>query len=137
MSSEEPVHEYLLLSRGHWDQDRSPEEIQQAIDRFYVWYERLVAEGKFKPGQRLARDGKIVSKGSVTDGPYTESKEIVGGYWFVVARSLDEAAQIAAQNPCLECGLVSEIRPIELARARADEETCETPPLSRSRPPEP
>ena len=48
----------------------------------------------------------MVSKsGIVTDGPFGEAKEVVGGYWFIVARSLREAAEIAAQNPCAQYGL--------------------------------
>ena len=47
--------EYLLLSRGQWDPGKSSEEIQSAIDRFYIWYERLVAQGTFKRGHRLAK----------------------------------------------------------------------------------
>lgn len=127
MSSETSMHEYLLLSRGHWDEDRSPEEIQKAIDDFYVWYERLVAEGKLKPGQRLSREGKTVYKRKVVDGPFTETKEIIGGYWLIVAPSLEEAAKIAAESPCLACGLYYEIRPIDVSRPTAYDVTCETP----------
>jgi hypothetical protein len=116
-----------LLSRGQWDPRKSPEEIQSAIDSFYVWYERLVAEGKFKPGHRLATGTKLVTRTGVFDGPFVESKEIVGGYWFIVAGSLEEAASIAAQNPCLACGLSYEIRPIELERASAYRPSNETP----------
>jgi hypothetical protein len=119
--------EYLLLSRGHWDPAKSKEEIQDAIDRFYAWHERLVAEGKFKPGQRLAIAGAVVSRSGVTDGPFTEAKEVIGGYWFIVAASLQEAAAIAAQNPCLACGLTYEVRPIETERASAFRPGNETP----------
>jgi hypothetical protein len=127
MNEGSTLSEYLVISRGQWDKDASREKIQDAIDRFYVWHERLVAAGKMKPGQRLAREGKIVSKHAVTDGPFIESKELVGGYWFILARSLEEATAIAAENPCLACGLVFEIRPIEPVRASADAVTCETP----------
>lgn len=41
----------------------------------------------------------------VIDGPFAEAKEVIGGYWFVVAGSLQEAAAVAAENPCLACGL--------------------------------
>jgi hypothetical protein len=56
----------------------------------------------------------------------------VGGYWFIVADSLDDAARIAAGNPCLAFGLALEIRPLEAARARAEDVTNETPPAWRS-----
>jgi hypothetical protein len=119
--------EYLVISRGQWNPDASPEEIQGAIDRFYDWLERLVAQGKMRPGQRLAREAKVVSQLAITDGPFSEGKEVIGGYWFIIARSLDEAAQLAAQNPCLAYGLSYEIRPIESIRASAFSLTNETP----------
>ena len=119
--------EYLVISRGQWDEDASPERIQRAIDDFYVWHDRLVAEGKMKPGQRLAPERKTVSRRGVMDAPLAEAKEVIGGYWFIYATSLDEAAQIAAGNPCIACGLVFEIRPIEPQKASAFEVTCETP----------
>lgn len=119
--------EYLVISRGQWDADLPPEKIQKTIDKFYLWHERLVNEGKMKAGQRLARDKRIVSKAGVTDGPFTETKEIVGGYWFILANDLEEAATIAAENPCIACGLTFEIRPIETERASAFKLTNETP----------
>ena len=122
--------EYLLLSRGQWDTDKSPEEIQSTIDAFYAWHEKLVAQGKFKPGQRLAKGAKLVTRGGITDGPFTEAKEVIGGYWFVLAGSLEEAARIAADNPCLACGLAFEVRPIEPERASAYRESNETPARS-------
>jgi hypothetical protein len=127
MSTTSSTNEYLLLSRGQWDADKSPEEIQAAIDAFYAWHARLVAEGRFKPGQRLATAAKLVTRAGIVDGPFTEAKEVVGGYWFVLAGSLEEAARIAADNPCLACGLAFEIRPIEAERASAWRETNETP----------
>jgi hypothetical protein len=120
--------EYLVISRGQWDKGLSREEVQNAIDQFYVWLERLVDAGKMKRGQRLAKEGKIVGRKSlVMDGPFGEAKELVGGYWFIVASSLDEAAEIAAGNPCLKCGLFYEVRPIDPEPATAFAVTTETP----------
>jgi hypothetical protein len=127
MTQKPALSEYLVLSRGQWDADKSPEQIQQAIDAFYVWHEGLVAAGKAKAGQRLAIEGKTVSRRGVTDGPFAEAKEVVGGYWFFLAASLDEAAALAAQNPCLACGLSYEVRPVELERASAFVRGNETP----------
>jgi hypothetical protein len=114
MSERSPLAEYLVISRGQWDGTLSREEIQNAIDRFYTWLDQLVDEGKMKRGQRLMDEGKTVArKNVITDGPFGESKEVIGGYWFILARNLEEAAQIARSNPCLECGLFFEIRPID------------------------
>jgi hypothetical protein len=127
MSDQNAVSDYLVLSRGQWDADASKEEIQGAIDRFYVWYEQLVAQGTVKRGQRLAHERRTVSRQGVVDGPFAETKEMIGGYWIIVAASLEQAAEIAARNPCLALGLSYEIRPIEPVRASAYAVACETP----------
>ena len=128
MNEQVSPSEYLVISRGQWDKDISRQEIQNAIDQFYAWLGRLVDEGKMKTGQRLASEGKTVSrKNVVTDGPFGETKEVIGGYWFIIAGSLEEAAEIAAENPCLKCGLFYEIRPIDPERATAFTVTTETP----------
>jgi hypothetical protein len=121
------LSEYLVISRGQWDKDRSPEEIQRAIDDFYTWHDRLVGEGVMKAGQRLAKEAKLVSRLGVIDGPFAEGKEVVGGYWFFLAGSLAEAAALAAQNPCLACGLTYEVRPIDEERASAFKLSSEMP----------
>jgi hypothetical protein len=127
MSNTPPTYEYILLSRGQWDPHKSKEEIQSAIDEFYIWHERLVSEGKLRPGNRLATETKWVTQTGIIDGPFTETKEVIGGYWFIVASSLQEAAAIAAESPCLACGLFYEIRPLELERGSAYRDSVETP----------
>ncbi|UZG43796.1 YciI family protein [Caldimonas thermodepolymerans] len=127
MSEDKRPQEFLVLSRGQWDAQLPPERIQQAIDEFYAWHDRLVAQGRMKSGQRLQPATRLVTRHGVIDGPYTEAKEIVGGYWFFVAGSLDEAVELACQNPCLACGLSMEVHPVDPERASAWAVTCETP----------
>lgn len=113
--------EFLVICRGQWDSTLSRAEIQNAIDQFYVWFNQLVDEGKMKRGQRLTYEGKTVArKHLITDGPFGESKEVIGGYWFILAHNLDEAVEIAEGNPCIECGLFLEIRPIDPQVATPD-----------------
>ena len=120
-------HDYLVISRGQWDKDVSPADIQQAIDDFYVWLTSSIESGKMKMGSRLGLAGATVSKQSiVTDGPFGEAKEAVGGYWFIVAESLEEASQIAAGNPCMKCGLFYEIRPLDPDCCSVENVTTET-----------
>ena len=67
-----------------------------------------------RPGSRLATDRATVSKaGITTDGPFGEAKEVVGGYWFVSAGSLREAADLLSHSPTLPCGLHYEVRPLD------------------------
>lgn len=128
MEAPPKMHEYLVLSRGKWDATASPEDIEAAIAKFYEWYERNVGSGRFKPGSRLTTGIAVVSKdGIVVDGPFGETKEVIGGYWSIVAGSLAEAAAIAAENPCIQHGLRFEIRPLESVRASAYEITNESP----------
>ena len=124
----ETSSEYLVLSRGQWDKDASKEDIEAAIVKFYDWLERNITAGKMKGGSRLSRERAVVSKrGIVTDGTFSESKEVVGGYWFIVAHNLREAAALAAQNPCAQFGLTFEIRPLESAQASVYNTTNENP----------
>ncbi|HRO28094.1 MAG TPA: YciI family protein [Luteimonas sp.] len=128
MTQDDEQHEFLVLSRGQWDRGASPEAIQAAIDAFYPWIEAHMAAGRMKTGQRLARGGATVSrKGFVVDGPFGETKELVGGYWFVVARTLEEAAALLAASPTLQQGLFYELRPVEAERASAYVRGNETP----------
>ncbi|QPF71523.1 hypothetical protein G8A07_00360 [Roseateles sp. DAIF2] len=119
--------EFLVLSRGQWDPGLSPEAIQAMIDAFYRWYEQGLAEGSLLPGQRLARAGRRLSRRGVLDGPFAETKELVGGYWFVRAASLEAAAALLAGNPCLAGGLEMELRPLDYERASAYALSCERP----------
>ena len=128
------MKEFLVLSRGQWEPSASRDEVQRAIDDFYKWFERNCELGRMKAGSRLANEGKVVSKFSVTDGPFVETKELIGGFWIIVARSLDEAAALAAENPCMAFGLSYEVRPLEAERAAANSIANETPPAWRRHP---
>ena len=97
-------------------------------EKGYAWLEQEVAAGRMRTGQRLGTAGRSVGRGFISDGPFGESREIIGGYWFILARDLDEAQAIIARNPCIQLGLFFELRPIESARASAFALTNETPP---------
>ena len=108
--------EYMLLFRGtDWHKGLSPEQIQQVVNQMKAWFDRLTAEGKAKAGKPLFHEGKIVSQKrgrSVTDGPFAESKEAIGGFFLLEVGSLDEAAEIAKDFPSLEYGATVEVRPV-------------------------
>lgn len=127
--NESPVlHDYLVISRGKWNKAADPDAIQAALDRFYVWLEENIAAGRMVTGSRLAAEGKTVHYGGVvTDGPFGETKELIGGYWFIRATSLDEAARLAGENPCAEFGLFYEIRPLEAERGDVRRRMTESP----------
>jgi hypothetical protein len=121
MNEQASPAEFLVISRGQWDSNFSREQIEHTIELFYDWLERLISEGKIRRGQRLKYEGKTVRRGNmITDGPFGESKEVVLGYWLILADNLEEAARISASNPCLDTGLFLEIRPIDPERANYD-----------------
>jgi hypothetical protein len=121
-------NDYLLLSRGQWYKASSQADMEAAIEQFYAWYEANLAKGTFKPGSRLTTDAALVTREGIrTDGPFAEGKEVIGGYWIIVAESLAAAAALASENPVLAHGLSFEIRPLEAQRASAFHQTNETP----------
>jgi hypothetical protein len=115
MSNNEALHEYVALCRsGQCHRSEPDPAFEAALGKFYRWFDRNVQDGRFKMGSRLLPESAVVSKsGIATDGPFGEAKEVVGGYWIIMARSLREAAEIAAQDPLMPHGAVLEIRPVE------------------------
>jgi hypothetical protein len=108
--------DYMLLFRGtNWDKGLSPEQLQKVVADWMAWFDGLIKQGKVTSGHPLMNEGKIVSgkKGrSVADGPFAESKEAIGGYFYLQVANMDEAIEIAKQCPGLEYGAVVEVRPV-------------------------
>jgi hypothetical protein len=112
---------FLLLFRdapGDVYQGMSAEQRQQLMVQWNVWYDGLAAEGKVEHGHPLETQGRLVSgsRGErVTDGPFAESTESIGGYFFLLVRDLDEATEIARGCPSLRYGMRVEVRPIAVS----------------------
>ena len=92
----------------------TPERAQQSMQRWMKWMADLDAKGHLKDrGQPLERTGKVVrGQKSVTDGPYTEAKDLVGGFSIVEARDIDQAVELSHGCPILEGGGSVEVRPV-------------------------
>ena len=124
MSTSTEKIDYLLLFRNtNWDKDLTPELRQTVVTDWYAWFDRLKQEGKCSGGHPLREEGKLVSgkKGrTVADGPFAESKEAVGGYFYLHVTDEAEAIAIAQQCPGLDYGAVVEVRPVaEMCSVRA------------------
>jgi len=105
----------LLYRSSEWYKTLSQEELQKLINQNKAWFERLAAQGKAKPGRALERTGAIVSGSNgrfVTDGPFAESKEAIGGYLVLDVETMDEAIAIAQSSPGLAYGGSIEVRPV-------------------------
>ncbi len=94
------------------DPAASPEQMQAIMKSWMDWMGSMAAQDKLSsPGNRLGNDGKTVKPDNVvTDGPYVEIKESVGGYIIVRANSIDEAAEMAKGCPILRVGGNVEVR---------------------------
>src|ERR1041385_4005878 len=116
MSTPTKSPEYLLLFRGNdWYKGLSPEEMQGVASKWMAWFKGLMDEGVCLAGQPLEREGKTVSGKNgrvVSDGPFAESKEAVGGYFLLRVNTIDEAVEIAKKCPGLEYGIQVEVRPV-------------------------
>jgi hypothetical protein len=111
---------YLLLVC--WDAEKmdalnEPDPAEPPDEEGFPWLDDLQARGKWVTGDQLApprrarsvrvRDGKTI----VTDGPFAETKEAVGGFDLIEADSLEEAVEIAAGHPVAQMGTI-EVRPL-------------------------
>jgi Uncharacterized protein conserved in bacteria len=115
MSTQNNNNGYMLIFRStDWYKGLSPEQMQQVGDNWMAWFNRLKEEGKCVAGNPLERVGKIVSGKNrvVSDGPFAESKESIGGYFLLKVQSMDEAVEIAQQCPGLPFGIRVEVRPV-------------------------
>ncbi len=124
---------FMVIVKATEDSEKGALPSQAMLEAMGAYNEELVKAGVMLAGDGLrpsSEGAKVRFDGgrrTVIDGPFTEAKEVVGGYWFIVAASLEEAARIASGNPCIACGLSFEIRPIDPEKASAFVDSNETP----------
>ena len=107
------MKEFMMIFRSDYNPNfkQSPEEMQESIKQWQDWIGGIAAQGKFVSTNRLGFQGKIVKANNViTDGPYAETKEIVGGYIIVKTDNIDEAMEMAKECPVLNIGGSVEVR---------------------------
>jgi len=108
------MSQYLFLYRGA-QRPTSPQDTQQIMQKWMKWFEELGKQGYVKdPGQPLEPTGKVVKgkQKTVTDGPFAEAKDLVGGYTIVEATDIAEAAEISKGCPIFERDGFVEVRPV-------------------------
>ena len=110
---------YLMVLRdsGEYPPDLSPEDIQQILERYRAWSSKVAQSGRLAGGEKLRDgEGRVMRRNrsttAVTDGPFSETKEVIGGYFLVEAGSYDEVLEMAHDCPHLEFGSI-EVREIE------------------------
>jgi hypothetical protein len=106
-----PLYMLLLHSDPNGFVNLSPDEMQKALEKFTAWTKMPFT----RDGKRLADDvGKVLRNKNgqkrAVDGPYSETKEVLGGYYTIEAASYDEAVKLALDHPTIEYGGTIEIR---------------------------
>jgi hypothetical protein len=112
---------FMLLLHRPVDRTRanlSPETVASVTREYMDWADRVRAQGRLKGSNKLTDDAGRIMRGisgrvSTTDGPFVESKEIVGGYFLLSAGNYAEACRIAEDCPHLKYGSYIEVRQVE------------------------
>ena len=114
------MDKYMLLFHGGipneaYFQNLSSEQMQAEIQKWNNWIGGIAAQGKLIGTEALLPTGKVISgsRQVVTDGPFTEGKEIVGGYLLMHANSMEEAMEAAKDCPMFDQEGRVEVRAIQ------------------------
>jgi hypothetical protein len=108
------MNEFVFLYRGG-EPPASPEQAQQYLQKWMAWFKDLAEKGHLVDrGRPLDRGGKVVRSAgkSVTDGPFAETKDLVGGYSLIKANDLAHASELAKGCPLLQRSGEVEVRPV-------------------------
>jgi hypothetical protein len=108
------MSEYVFLYRGG-DSGRSPERWQEMMQKWMAWMKDLREKGHLKDqGRPLEGSGKLVKgkQKTVTDGPFAESKDVIGGYTLIEAQDLEQAVELSKGCPIFEADGAVEVRPV-------------------------
>lgn len=95
-------------------EELSPETMQQSMNKWMAWIEQLRKAGKYVAGEPLMLGGKCIEgkERVITDGPFAEGKEVVGGFFIVNAENYDEALALAQDYPDFDLDGKVQIRQI-------------------------
>lgn len=109
------MEKFMYLFRGGMDTTQSAEAQQAQMQKWYTWIDGLNKKGSYVAGDPLLPSGKklIGKKKTVTDGPFIEAKEMVGGYLIVLANDINDAVEISKDCPIFETDGSLEVRQIQ------------------------
>ena len=107
----------LLHDAGKFPADISPDQIQAIIQRYVAWKQRIQQSGRKLEGHKLTEGQGRVMRGAagsttITDGPYAEAREVIGGLFIVEANNYEEVVELSKDCPHLEFGSI-EIREVQ------------------------
>ena len=109
------MEKFMLIFHGGQMNGASPEQMQDHMGKWMAWIDRLSKANQYVAGEPLLPGGKLVSGKAgktVTDGPYTEGKEVVGGFFIINAKDLNDAVSIAQDCPDYDLGSSVQVRQV-------------------------
>jgi hypothetical protein len=108
------MEKFMLIFHGGNPETMSPEHIQSHMGKWMSWIEKLSQAGKYVAGEPLLPGGKSITGKSktVTDGPFTEGKEVVGGFFIINAENYDEAVSLCDDYPDYGNGGTIQVRQV-------------------------
>ena len=117
MTNQSNKSQFLLLFRHSQEgPDPTPAEMEQIMGRWMAWMKGMGAKDVFAGANRLQETGKVLrgpGGKALTDGPFAEAKEVVGGYVMVTAENYAQAVELARGCPGLDMGTIVEVREVE------------------------
>jgi hypothetical protein len=108
------MEKYMFIFLGGDPSQLSPEAQQAHMGKWFAWVKKLESENRYVGGEALLPGGKTINgpKKVVTDGPFAESKEVVAGYFVVLAKNLAEATEMAKECPDYDLNGIVEVREV-------------------------
>ncbi|MFK7921939.1 MAG: YciI family protein [Bacteroidia bacterium] len=110
------MKEFMMLFVGadYQELGLSPEQLQGRMGKWFAWGAKMKEQGVLRGGEALLNQGKRVTgpQRVVSDGPFVESKELIGGYYTVAAEKVEDVVKIAEDYPDYDLGGAVEIREI-------------------------
>ncbi|MEO8405888.1 MAG: YciI family protein [Chitinophagaceae bacterium] len=108
------MEKFMLIFHGGMHGGASPEALQGNMGKWMGWIDKLAKNDQYVSGEPLLPGGKLIKGNakSVTDGPYTEGKEVVGGYFIINAKDMDEAIALCKDYPDFEIGGSIQVRQV-------------------------
>ena len=104
----------IFLGADYVEQGLSPEQMQERMGKWFAWNTKMREQGVVKNGDALHPGGKRITgeNRTVTDGPFVESKELIGGFYIITVDSIEAAMEVAQDFPDYDLGGAVEIREV-------------------------
>jgi hypothetical protein len=108
------MEKFMLIFHGGISHTSTPNEMQENMGKWMAWVDQLAKAGKYDSGEPLLPGGKLITghAKNVTDGPYTEGKEVVGGYFIIKAADMEEAVSLCEGYPDYAIGGTIQVRQV-------------------------